>query len=298
MNKTVGLLINETKPAAVEAARQLAAELEGRGVNVLSQAAIATLLEDTGCGSAATRDDVAAASDFIVVFGGDGTLLAACRTVAPYGKPILAVHLGHFGFLTNVSPENLHTAVNAALAGECPVEERGMLQAQVLRAGSDQAAECDVFVGMNDVVIASGAVRMIYVQVHIGEQTLATYAADGVIVSSPTGSTGYSLSAGGPLVHPSAPVFIVAPICPHTLAARPLIIPDTETVTLRIEPYRTDTTGVVSIDGQLEVQIAPGDRITVARSPYNVKFFCTGDAPSFYEKIRTRWHYAERQNSG
>ncbi len=296
MSHTVGLLINETKPAAVEAARELAVFLEGSGVTVLSQDAIATLLEDTGCHAAPTRDDVVASSDFVIVFGGDGTLLAACRTVAPHGKPILAVHLGHFGFLTQVSPEGLRAAMERVLSGDAPIEERGMLQAQVLRAGSDSPNECETLLGMNDVVVASGAVRLIYVQAKVGGETLATYAADGVIVASPTGSTGYSLSAGGPLVHPSAPVFVIAPICPHTLAARPLIIPNTETIDLSIEPHRTDTTGVASIDGQVEVVIAPGDTVRISQSPYKIKFLAVGDAPSFYEKIRTRWNYGERQN--
>lgn len=298
MVQTVGLLINETKPAAVEEGRRLAAMLEQRGVRVLTQDAIATLLEDTSCQGAPTRDDVAKEADFVVVFGGDGTLLAACRTVAPYGTPILAIHLGHFGFLTQVAPENMFAAVDAALSGDCTIEERGMLQAAVRRAGADTVEECDILLGMNDVVVASGAVRLIYIQTKISGQIFATYAADGVIISSPTGSTGYSLSAGGPLVHPNAPVFIVAPICPHTLAARPLIIPDSETVELCIEPYRTDTSGVVSVDGQVEVPIRPGDTVTITRAPYNVKFLRAGDTPTFYEKIRTRWHYGERQTYG
>jgi NAD+ kinase len=298
LSKTVGLLINETKPAAVEAARELAAFLENSGVSVLSQDAIATLLQDTGCHAVPTRDDVVVHSDFIVVFGGDGTLLAACRTVAPHGKPILAAHLGHFGFLTQVSPEGLRGAVERVLADHVPIEERGMLQAQVRRAGSDNPSDCETLLGMNDVVVASGVVRLIYVQTKVGDELLATYAADGVIVATPTGSTGYSLSAGGPLVHPSAPVFVIAPISPHTLSARPMVIPNTETVSLCIEPHRTDTSGIASIDGQIEVEIAPGDIVTVSQAPYNVKFLRIGDSPSFYEKIRTRWHYGERQNAG
>lgn len=296
MLTTVGLLINETKPPAVEAARQLAAYLTGRGVTCVTQNAVASLLFDTRCVAAPTAGDVAADSDFVVVFGGDGTLLAACRAVAAYDKPILAVHLGHFGFLTQVSPENLHTAVDRALGGECRTEKRGMLQARIRRADPERAAECETYLGMNDVVLASGAVRLVYVQTRVGGELLATYAADGVIVASPTGSTGYSLSAGGPLVHPDAPVFVIAPICPHTLSARPLIIPDTETVELVMEPHRADTTGVVSIDGQIEVPVTPGDTVSVSRAPYTLRFLTASDSPTFYEKIRGRWHYAERQN--
>ncbi len=298
MSQTVGLLINETKPAAVEAARDLAAFLEGSGTMVLMQDAVATLIRGTGCHGIPTRDDVVACCDFVVVFGGDGTLLAACRTVAPHNKPILAAHLGHFGFLSQVSPQGLQGAVERVLAGEISVEERGMLEARIRRVGGANPGDCETLLGMNDVVVAGGAVRLIYVQTRVGGEMLATYAADGVIVATPTGSTGYSLSAGGPLVHPSTPVFVIAPICPHTLSARPLIIPNTETVELCIEANRTDTTGVASIDGQIEVIIAPGDVVSVAQAPHTIKFLRVGDAPSFYEKIRNRWHYGERHNGG
>ena len=172
-----------------------------------------------------------------------------------------------------------------------------MLQVAVRRAGATAPDPCDVLLGMNDAVVASGAVRLIYVQTRVDGELIATYAADGVVVATPTGSTGYSLSAGGPLVHPSAPVFVVAPICPHTLAARPLVIPDTQTVELCIEPHRADTAGIVSVDGQIEVAIAPGDVVTVQRAAHHVTFLIAGDAPSFYEKIRARWHYAERANA-
>lgn len=295
--QTVGLLINETKPAAVDAARDLARYLDRRGVATVSQDAVATLLSDTRCEAAPTKGDVAAQSDFVVVFGGDGTLLAACRAVAPFNKPILAAHLGHFGFLTQTSPDALHDAVDRVLHGGVAVEERGMLSVAVRRVGADAVEPCDTLLAMNDVAVASGAVRLVYVQTRVDGELLATYAADGVIVATPTGSTGYSLSAGGPLVHPSAPVFVVSPICPHTLAARPLIIPDTQTVELCIEPHRSDTVGVASVDGQVELPLAPGDIVSVSQAAHRVKFLIAGDAPTFYEKIRTRWHYAERANA-
>jgi len=295
---TVGLLINETKPPALDAARRLAGELAHRpGVSVVSLATLADQVTD--CRPVPGAEELARASDFVVVFGGDGTLLSAARQLAPHGVPILAVHLGHFGFLTQVAPSGLSRAVDAALAGDSRIEERAMLEASVTRRGPDSGTpgECTVLIGMNDVVIASGAVRMVYVDTRIGGQRLATYAADGVIVASPTGSTGYSLSAGGPLVHPAAPVFVIAPICPHTLNARPLIVPDTEAVRLSIEPHRDDITGVVSIDGQLELPLLPGDTVDVRRAEHTVKLLA-GDGPNFYEKIRGRWNYGERNPTG
>ncbi|MES2462208.1 MAG: NAD(+)/NADH kinase [Armatimonadota bacterium] len=294
---TVGLLINETKPAALEAARRLAATLRERGVSVLARDMVAERIGQAGCAPAA--DDAIAETDFVVVFGGDGTLLAAARLVAPHGTPLLGIHLGHFGFITEAPPENLLSAVDAALEGRATIEERMMLSGQVIRRdGSpntgDQCTLPDALLGMNDMVVASNAVRMVHVVTRIGKDLLATYAADGVIVASPTGSTGYSLSAGGPLVHPSVPGLIITPICPHTLNARALVIPDTETVHLTVEPHSSHNDGaVISVDGQIETPLYPGDSVVIRRSPHRVKILSVG-GPNFYQKIRSRWHYGER----
>jgi NAD+ kinase len=295
---TVGLLINETKPAALEAGRRLAATLRERGVSVLARDMVAQRIGQPGCAPAA--DDAIAETDFVVVFGGDGTLLAAARLVAPHDTPILGIHLGHFGFITEAPPENLLSAVDAALEGRATIEERMMLAGQVIRRDGatdgpeDQCTLPDALLGMNDMVVASNAVRMVHIVTRIGSDLLATYAADGVIVSSPTGSTGYSLSAGGPLVHPSVPGLIITPICPHTLNARALVIPDTETVHLTVEPHSSHNDGaVVSVDGQIETPLHPGDTVVIRRSPHRVKILSVG-GPNFYQKIRSRWHYGER----
>lgn len=297
-NATVGVLTNEHNPAALDAARRLADWLRGRNVRVLARESVAGPLTAGGdsdvCCTAS--DDQIAASDFVVVFGGDGTLLSAARLVAPFGTPILGIHLGHFGFLTAVAPEELFPAVEAALAGQCAVEERLMLRGEIRRVDADPATPPETLLAMNDIVTASSAVRMVHVRTRIGEDTLATYAADGVIVSSPTGSTGYSLSAGGPLVHPAAPVLVITPIAPHTLNARALIVPDQETVYLTIEAQTRDAV-LVSVDGQIDVPIHPGDTVAVGRAPYNVRLLSVG-GPSFYHKIRSRWHYGERVSPG
>lgn len=295
---TVGLLINETKPAALEAGRRLAQTLRERGVSVLARDMVAARIGQPGCAPAA--DDAIADTDFVVVFGGDGTLLAAARLVAPHGTPLLGIHLGHFGFITEAPPESLLSAVDAVLEGRATIEERMMLSGQVIRREGaprpeeDQCTQTDALLGMNDMVVASNAVRMVHIATRIGDDLLATYAADGVIVSSPTGSTGYSLSAGGPLVHPSVPGIIITPICPHTLNARALVIPDTETVHLTVEPHSSQSDGaVVSVDGQIETPLYPGDSVTIRRSPHRVKILSVG-GPNFYQKIRSRWHYGER----
>ena len=274
--KIVGLLANDSKPAALEAAVGLAKVLIQRGVAV-------RMPPDY-------TDDEIAKSDFVVVFGGDGTVLSAARLVAAHGTPLLAIHLGRFGFVTEAAPENLDAAVTAALQGHCEVHER-MLLAGALYRGDDPLPETHLL-AMNDVVVASGAVRMVHVHTRVGEHAIATYAADGVIVSSPTGSTGYSLSAGGPLVHPDVRTLMITPIAPHTLSARTLLVPDTETIYLTIEAQTRDAVAVTA-DGQTGLSLSPGDTVAVSRAPYNVRLLAAG-GPNFYQKIRSRWHYAER----
>ncbi|MBC8101308.1 MAG: NAD(+)/NADH kinase, partial [Cytophagales bacterium] len=274
------------------------ATLRERGVAVRARELVAERIGQAGCAPA--LDNEIAETDFVVVFGGDGTLLAAARLVAPHGTPILGIHLGHFGFITEAPPDNLFSAVDAALEGRAIVEERMMLAGQVIRgdnAPDDASCQCtlpDSLLGMNDMVVASSAVRIVHITARIGGDLLATYAADGVIVASPTGSTGYSLSAGGPLVHPSVPGLIITPICAHTLNARALVIPDTETVHLTVEAHSSQGDGaVVSVDGQIETPLYPGDAVVIRRSPHRVKVLSVG-GPNFYQKIRSKWHYGER----
>lgn len=282
---TVGLLINDTKDAALAAAERLSHHLQARGVTVRALAAVAARLGPACCPSEAPE---IASSDFAVVLGGDGTLLAAARLLAPSGTPMLGVHLGRFGFIAEITPNDLLDAVDRVLAGDCALDERLMLAGAVRRGDAVR----ETLLGMNDVVVASGAVRMVHVRAQIGEDTLATYAADGVIVASPSGSTGYSLSAGGPLVHPSAPVLLITPISPHTLNARTVIVPDTETVHLTVEGDERDVV-VASVDGQIEYSIRAGDTVSVRRSPHTVRLLSVG-GPNFYHKIRSRWRYGER----
>lgn len=296
--RTVGLLINETKPAALEAARRLvSAYSERKDIHFRARESVVQPLSPVL--KEASSDIAIAESDFVVVFGGDGTLLAATRLLAPFGTPILGVHLGHFGFITEVAPENLITAVEAALEGRCKIEERLMLRGIIQRVNPspewDESLP-ETLLAMNDIVAASGAVRMVHVRTRIGDDYLATYSADGVIVASPTGSTGYSLSAGGPLIAPTVPALVVTPICPHTLNARALIIPDQETVHLTIEGQTRDVV-VVSVDGQIDIKLTPGDTVSISRAPFNVRLL-TSDGPNFYQKIRSRWHYGVRDAPG
>ncbi len=286
---TVGLLINEDKPEAVAAAERLTRALLEQGVAVRAAPSTAERIGELGC-----RADQAeiAASDFAVVLGGDGTLLAAARTLAPCGTPILGIHLGRFGFIAEALPDDLMSATLRVIAGEAGIDERMMLSCAVRRENGRE----ELPLGLNDVVVKSGAARMVHVRTAIGSDEVATYAADGVIVASPTGSTGYSLSAGGPLVQPSAPVLLITPVCPHTLNARSLIVPDTETVSLTLVSAVERDNVIATVDGQVEVSLHAGDSVEVRRAPYNVRLLTVG-GPNFYHKIRARWRYGERLQS-
>jgi NAD+ kinase len=286
---TVGLLINESKPRALEDAERLAHALTERGVSVR---ACAVLGDRVAAEFRCSDEAEIAGADFVVVFGGDGTLLSAARLLAPHGTPMLGVHLGTFGFIAETLPgDGLFPAVERVLDGDFRVDERLMLACTVRRA-ADGREEATPF-GMNDVVVASGATRMVQVRTEVGGDVVATYAADGVIVASPTGSTGYSLSAGGPLVHPSAPVLLITPISPHTLNARTLIVPDTETVLLAPDSGDARDVVVATVDGQIKVPLAPGDTVCVRRAAHPARLISVG-GPNFYHKLRARWRYGER----
>ena len=292
----VGLLINESKPEALAAARQLARTLGARdGVSVRTIASTAEKIDELRCSA---PGEAVAGSDFVVVLGGDGTLLAAARTLAPLGTPILGVHLGRFGFIAETDPEQLLGAVETVLRGEARIEERAMLACAVVRGGDGTRDELPL--GMNDVVVRSSAARLLRVRTAVGHDgsraeadEVATYAADGVIVASPTGSTSYSLSAGGPLVQPTAPVLLITPICPHTLNARSLIVPDTATVHLSVAERDPRDTVIATVDGQVEVSLRADDRVEVRRAPRAARLLTVG-GPNFYQKLRDRWHYGER----
>jgi len=265
---------NPDKPEAVAAAGRLLANFEPWGVEPLALDASTEKLES---------------ARLAVVFGGDGTLLSAARRLAPLGVPLLPVHLGRFGFITEVSEENVESAVRSALDRPMRVHERLMLAAEILRSTGDTSAE---LLAVNDIAVASRAVRLARIEAVIDGIPVADYAADGVVVASPTGSTAYSLSAGGPLVHPDVHALIVTPIAAHTLSARSLLVPAESVVSLRLHGEPRDPV-VASADGQDEIPLQPGDTVRVRRCPWNLRLVDAG-GPGFYEKIRRKWDLGGR----
>lgn len=283
--KTLGIMANAGKPAALEVAAQADAYLRERGIDVRLQRRVADELGIPGRG---LSDEGVADSEAVLVLGGDGTILATARTCASHGTPMLPVHVGHFGFLTAVAPEALGNALDCLLSGDYTEETRMMLLCETRRGGVLQ----DSGLALNEVVAANGPLsRVLHLRTFIDGKYVTTYAADGIIVATPTGSTAYSLSAGGPLVHPDLQTLLVVPICPHTLTARALLIPPEANVMVVIERDPHDMVRV-TIDGQLGFPLQAEDEIHVRRAPHQAKFLSVGGA-DFYDKLQSKLRWGE-----
>jgi NAD+ kinase len=213
-----------------------------------------------------TMDLTAESIDWIVVLGGDGTLLRAAKDLAFLERPILGVNLGHLGFLTEVEVPDLLLALSSLLQGEYTIDERHLLSASVLRDGQELAR----FDAMNDVVVAKGPfARLINLETFVDNAYVTTYPADGLIVATPTGSTAYSLSAGGPILAPDLGNMVITPICPHSFFDRSIVIDGSHQIKIRIRTIHRDT--LVTIDGQEGHPLEDGDEVVVETSPITIR---------------------------
>jgi len=223
-------------------------------------------------------------TDLILSVGGDGTILRAAQVATPTSTPITGINLGKLGFMTELSVSEVMDKLPALLEGEGWIDERAMLEARLSPAGQDESD--GIFNVLNDVVVARGAVaRMIYIEASIDDQPLATYKADGVIAATATGSTGYSLAAGGPILHPQSREFILLPILPHLCSAYPMVLPHTAIVELRIA---TAHQAILSIDGHIHLTLSSGAIITVKRSANTTRFLRIHPEASFYGSLEQR----------
>jgi len=225
--------------------------------------------------------------DFVLVLGGDGTLLSAARAVAHYGVPILAVNLGSLGFLTEVPLNEMFSTLEGVDAGQCPIEERAVLDCHLLRSGECIAQHF----ALNDVVVNKSAIsRLVDFDLLINGAFVFNYKADGVIIATPTGSTAYSLAAGGPILMPSVDAVVVTPVSPHSLTHRPLVVTGNAQIELRVE------TGVeeafLSIDGQVGLPVKQGDRVLCGRAGHNVKLLRS--RRTFFDVLRNKLKWGQR----
>jgi NAD+ kinase len=262
--RSVGVVFKTQPRRAARILRQLAAWLDRHGIARSLDLQTAALMGRGASGM--DREAMAARSDVIVVVGGDGTLLSVAREMGASRTPLLGVNLGSLGFLTEVRIEELLPAMQSVVSGRYRVASRMRLRVEILRAGV-VIARHDV---LNDVVINKSALaRILDIHVEVDRRFMTVFKADGLIVSTPTGSTAYSLSAGGPIVDPSLAAILLCPICPHTLTNRPVVAPDRSVVDVALDHNHGNV--YVTIDGQVGSPFLPGDRIRIRKSRHPVR---------------------------
>jgi NAD+ kinase len=277
--KKIGIIAKNI-PAAQKASKKLASWLEARGKKVFIDRGTAAAINRPGY----EPDELPALVEMIIVLGGDGTLLSAARLVADAHAdvPIFGVNLGSLGFMAEVSLDELYDNLEKAIAGKLGTEDRIMLTASVLREGK-RIAQYRV---LNDAVINKGALaRMMELRISVNDGHLTTLRADGLIVATPTGSTAYSLSAGGPIIHPTIHCFVLTPICPHTLSNRPIALPDSVVVTACLTSPSEDVS--LTLDGQIGFPLEPNDVVAIKKSQFRMKLI-KHPTKSYYEILRTK----------
>lgn len=280
--RRVAIAAKERSRDSVDFASELAVWLKRRGVAVSLEESIVRARGLLGVESYPTEDRC----DLMIVLGGDGTLLAVARALQPE-VPILGVNLGSLGFLTEVNRGELYPSLVAVLDGRYEVEERTMLAIELHRAGSERES----YRALNDVVIAKSALaRIIQLEVAISGRRVADYRADGLIVSTPTGSTAYNLSAGGPIVYPALPVMLLTPICPHTLSMRPLVVPDRSDVEITLNTAQEEV--YLTLDGQEGRALEFRDRICVTAAESRVRLVKISGR-TFYDALRDKLRWGE-----
>jgi NAD+ kinase len=283
--RTMGVISRPRRSTLSALVPPLIRWLESRGLRVIYDEETASALPIPG--EVQTREHLAQHSDILLVLGGDGTLLAAARVAAPRGIPILPVNMGSLGFLTSFTVEELYPALEETLAGRSSMSERVMLQVELLRGST----LLDLQHVLNDAVVnKSTLARMIELELFIDDDFVCRYRADGLVVATPTGSTAYSLSAGGPIVHPSVESFVITPICPHTLTDRPVVVRDSSTIEVKLAENSESV--FLTLDGQKGIPMQSEDRIRITRSPQCLKII-QPPQKSYFEILRSKLKWGE-----
>ena len=257
---TVGLIGKRGDPRVGVTLTEIAALLHRRQVRVMVETDAAAEMNSKGW-QAVDRRAIGRQCDLAIVVGGDGTLLHAARSLVDHQVPLLGVNLGRLGFLVDVSPDELGRVLDDILNGNFREEQRALLHAEVIRAGR-AVTQADAF---NEVVVhKSDMARMVEIRARINGRYVTDYRADGLIISTPTGSTAYALSSGGPIVHPELDAVLLVPICPHTLTQRPIMVGADSEIAIEVDP-RTDTDIQLTCDGQLGSPLSGGDRVLIRK---------------------------------
>jgi len=282
--KSVGIIFKHDFQPAKKECKRLRDWFTQRGITVYTEE-MASRAHVTQCLEEGTT--IPDTVDLVVVLGGDGTLLGAARKVGRYGLPILGVNLGGLGFLTEIPLEMLYKDIEKVITGQVTVEPRLMLQASVLRNAEEKCR----FSVLNDVVINKGALaRIIDLRVSIDGHFLTTFRSDGLIISTPTGSTSYNLSAGGPILYPDLEALILTPICPFTLTQRPIIVPDTSVIEVQMGKHNEEV--ILTFDGQVGFDLMAHDRVIISKSEKKLKLIKSPDQ-DYYDILRTKLKWGE-----
>ena len=282
--KTVGIISKPRSDRAATLIPELCAWLKQRGMQALLDEESGA---NAGAGRGLPREEVAKGSQLLVVLGGDGTLLSAARAAIGLDIPLLAVNLGGLGFLTAIKVEELYPQLERLLRGEHRIAKRRMLHAELWRAGRCVTRH----EALNDMVLTKSEIaRMIDLEVWVDKNFMCVYKADGLIVATPTGSTAYSLSAGGPIMIPSVAAIAITPICPHMLTNRPVIVPEESEIQVTV---RGTAPTYITIDGQVGAQLESGDQILCRRSEHSVSLVRPPDK-LFFDVHREKLKWGER----
>jgi NAD+ kinase len=281
--RRIGLLANFEKPSSRAVVREAAQRIARAGRAVAAE--IQTAREaDLKCETFADPAALARQCDLLLVFGGDGTMLRVVRETNGSATPILGINMGRLGFLTAVSANDIAGGLEKLWRNDFVIETRPLMEATGQCLGRPMRMSA-----LNDIVISRGAVsRLIELKVSVNDKELTSYRGDGLIVSSPTGSTAYSLSAGGPIIGPGAEVFAITPICAHALSNRAVIISSGCVVCVKLLSKEMDT--IIAADGQIQAHLAAGDIVTIRRSRRRARLLLPG-APSFFETVRQKLHW-------
>jgi NAD+ kinase len=287
MIKTVGIISRPRREDIARVVPPLVKWLQAHGAEVACDSETGDCLGPPAV-QMRKREELPGCTDLLIVLGGDGTLLSAARLAAQRKVPILAVNLGGLGFLTTVSQDELYSILEEIFSGKHRVSERVMLEAEIVRAGGVARRQ----IALNDAVLNKGALaRIMDLELRVDGEYVTTYKADGLILSTPTGSTAYSLAAGGPIVYPTVEAFVVTPICPHTLTNRPLVIPDSATI--EVDFKAGDEAVFLTLDGQIGIELVRGDRIRVHKAAEKL-LLVRPAKKTYYQILRNKLKWGER----
>jgi len=282
--KKIGIICKTGRPEPTEILKGLLPWLKDKGLETFLDIETASVLNVKGY----SRSEIPTRAEIVIVLGGDGTMLNVARLVCERGIPILGVNLGGLGFITEIQREELYDALEKTLSGEFSIEERMMLTAHIHRHG-ERIAEYTV---LNDIVVNKGALaRIIDLETCINKTYVTTFKADGLIVSTPTGSTAYSLSAGGPVLYPTLDCMALTPICPHTLTNRPTVLPDDALIEIMLKSVSEDV--FLTLDGQVGFSLRKDDVVEVKRSPFKTRLIIPFER-DYFQILRTKLKWGER----